>query len=120
MQDSSEDFYHNIKSTPPTRIILPEAVSLNKKASFLAASDLVITSRLHAGLIAISHGVPTILLQSTPKIEFFARELGLESFFFKRAPKSSDLDTIINYDSLSEILFEKSEHMRLMASVDLI
>ena len=52
----------NILSTPQ-RIILPEAVSLHQKASFLSEADLVITSRLHAGLIAISHGVPTLLIK---------------------------------------------------------
>ena len=62
MQDTSKDFYYNIMSTPDNRVILPESVSLHKKASFIASMDLVITSRLHAGLLAISHGIPAIKL----------------------------------------------------------
>jgi polysaccharide pyruvyl transferase WcaK-like protein len=81
MQDTSKDFYFNILSTPDKRVILPESVSLHKKASFIASMDLVITSRLHTGLMAISHGIPAIMLKSTPKVKFLLQELGLSEFF---------------------------------------
>lgn len=81
MQDTSRDFYFNILSTPDKRVILPESVSLHKKASFLASMDLVITSRLHAGLIALSHGIPAIMLKSTPKVKFLLEEIKLPELF---------------------------------------
>ena len=81
MQDTSKDFYYNILSTPERRVILPESVSLHKKASLLVSMDLVISSRLHAGLVAISHGIPAIMVKSTPKVQFLLAELGLNEFF---------------------------------------
>jgi hypothetical protein len=121
MQDSAADFYCNLENTPSNRVILPEAVSLHKKASFITSSDLVITSRLHAGLIAISHGVPAILLKSTPKIEFLAAELDVTGLFIDRALKNEDIESIFSsYQSLQGELLEKSRSMRELSISNII
>ena len=120
MQDCSDDFYHSIKSVPDNRVILPEAVSLHKKASFLASSNLVITSRLHAGLIAISHGVPAIMLHSTPKVEFLLKELELTELFSDYKITTSYIDGIIMNKNLKNILIEKSSVMKEKANANLI
>jgi hypothetical protein len=120
MQDSSDDFYYNIKSTPK-RVILPEAVSLHKKASFLASSDLVITSRLHAGLIAISHGVPAIMLKSTPKVAFLMKDLELDSLFFKNNLDENIIEDIFtNKQQLKEKLLDLANKMKVKANTDLV
>lgn len=120
MQDSADDFYYNILSTPK-RIIMPEAVSLHKKASFLAAAGIVVTSRLHAGLIAVSHGVPTIFFKSTPKIEYLAHELDIDTLYFDHNPDSSQIEAILSERSkISDELLEKSTIMKEKASADII
>ena len=120
MQDTSDDAYYNILSTP-TRLILPDGVSLHKKASFLAAADMVITSRLHAGLIAISHGVPTVFLKSTPKVQFLVEELEIGSLYFDHVPESAEIDGVLGQrDTLRNELLEKSKSMKEKASAGLI
>ena len=120
MQDMADDSYYNIISTP-RRLILPEAVSLHMKGSFLAAADIVINSRLLAGLIAISHGVPVIFLKSTPKVEYLAKELELEPFFFEEAPDASDIEGIITQgEKLRAELLEKANHMKEKARANII
>ncbi|NMA65627.1 MAG: polysaccharide pyruvyl transferase family protein, partial [Clostridiaceae bacterium] len=95
MQDTSKDFYFNILSTPDKRVILPESVSLHKKASLLVSMDLVISSRLHAGLVAISHGIPAIMLKSTPKVQFLMSELGLSDFFVDKSITPAFIENIL-------------------------
>ncbi len=120
MQDMSDDAYHNVLSTP-RRLILPDAVSLHKKASFLAAADTVITSRLHAGLIAMSHGVPAMLLKSTPKVEYLARELALENFYYDKAPDSAEIEDVLRRkDAISGELMEKTRAVKEKARSDII
>lgn len=120
MQDSSNDFYFNIEATPHKRIILPEAVSLHSKASYLASMDLVITSRLHAGLIAISHGVPAIMMKSTPKIAFLLKDLHLEMLHNEGTLSSAFIEELLENQSLKASLLEKSEMMRTQANTPLI
>lgn len=120
MQDQADDAYYNIQSTP-TRIILPEAVSLHQKASFLAASDIVITSRLHAGLVAISHGVPTLFFESTPKIKYLTSELGIESFYLDHFPDSSQIEDIFaRKKEIRTELLAKASAMKEGASSNII
>lgn len=120
MQDAADDFYHNINSTPPGRVILPEAVSLHQKASYLASSDLVITSRLHAGLIAISHGVPLIMLKSTPKVKFIMQELELSSLFLEDSLTEQFMEEVLLDEKLPENLRSKASEMKAKASTNLI
>jgi polysaccharide pyruvyl transferase WcaK-like protein len=119
MQDTSKDFYYNILSTPDKRTILPESVSLHKKASFLAGADLVVTSRLHAGLVAISHGVPAIMLKSTPKIQFLMNELNLNELFAGDGLNESMIDGILSRDFRPR-LTEISEQMKKLARTQII
>mgnify|MGYP000854471775 CR=1 FL=1 len=120
MQDSANDFYFNIEATPPKRVILPEAVSLHTKASFLASSDLVITSRLHAGLMALSHGVPAIMLKSTPKVAFLLKDLELDMLHNEGHLTSATLESLVHNQQLRNSLLEKSEQMRALADTPLI
>lgn len=120
MQDSSTDFYFNINSTPQKRVILPEAVSLHTKASFLASSDLVITSRLHAGLIALSHGVPVIMMKSTPKVEFLLKELGHQELFNEGTINSPFIENLLSNQRLSDDLLERTHEVRMKADTPLI
>ncbi|HWP79562.1 MAG TPA: polysaccharide pyruvyl transferase family protein [Candidatus Acidoferrum sp.] len=120
MQDMSDDAYYNVLSTP-RRLILPDAVSLHKKASFLGAADIVVTSRLHAGLVAISHGVPAILLKSTPKVKYLAEELELGALYFDRVPESAEIDDLLGRrEALRAELSEKAGVMREKAAANLI
>lgn len=120
MQDSSNDFYFNIQATPPKRVILPEAVSLHTKASFLASSDLVITSRLHAGLISISHGVPVVMLKSTPKVDFLMKELGLEALYNEGDLTAATIEELLDNNSLKTSLWEKGRQMKIQSNTPLI
>lgn len=120
MEDSSDDFYYNIKSTPPKRLILPESVSLHKKASFIAASDLVITSRLHAGLVAVSHGVPALMLKSTPKVAFLMKDLELESLFCKDGVTKEIIESTLEDEALRKILLLRASRMKKAAAADII
>jgi|BioPla2DNA2_1021312.scaffolds.fasta_scaffold11640_6 hypothetical protein len=119
MQDTSKDFYFNILSTPDNRTILPESVSLHKKASFLAAVDLVITSRLHAGLVAISHGIPAIMLKSTPKVQFLLKELSLNELFVENNIDESMIDNILS-KNFRPRLIKIAEHMRELSKAPII
>ena len=119
MQDTSKDFYYNILSTPDNRTILPESVSLDKKASFLAGADLVITSRLHAGLVAISHGVPAIMLKSTPKVRFLMKELDMEELYIGENLNGSLVDDILSKDFRGRLL-EISERMKELSGTPII
>lgn len=121
MQDTADDFYHNIKSTPGNRIILPESVGLHKKASFLAASDLVITSRLHAGLISISHGVPPIMLKSTPKVKNLMEDLQLTDLYCDGALNEEIIESVLSgRETWKATLLEQTKMMRNKASANLI
>ncbi|NLX63275.1 MAG: polysaccharide pyruvyl transferase family protein [Clostridiaceae bacterium] len=119
MQDTSKDFYYNILSTPDNRVILPESVSLHKKASFLASMDLVITSRLHAGLLAISHGIPAIMMKSTPKVQFLLKELNLDDFFVDGIINESMIDDILSRNMASRLL-SISKHMKELSKAPVI
>jgi hypothetical protein len=119
MQDTSKDFYYNIMSTPDKRVILPESVSLHKKASFLASMDIVITSRLHAGLVAISHGIPAIMLKSTPKVQFLMKELDLDEFFVDGVINESIIDDILSRD-MAPRLKGISKHMKQLSKAPII
>lgn len=119
MQDTSKDFYYNILSTPDNRTILPESVSLHKKASFLAAADLVITSRLHAGLVAISHGVPAVMMKSTPKVQFLMKELKLDDYFVSDNLNEAMIDSIMSKDLRGNLL-KIAEHMRELSKAPII
>jgi polysaccharide pyruvyl transferase WcaK-like protein len=119
MQDTSRDFHYNILSTPENRTILPESVSLHRKASFLAAADLVITSRLHAGLVAISHGVPAVMLKSTPKVHFLMKELGLNELYAENGINEAMLDGIFSKDMRPRLL-AISEQMKALSKVPII
>ena len=119
MQDTSKDFYYNIMSTPDKRVILPESVSLHKKASFLASMDIVITSRLHAGLVAISHGIPAIMLKSTPKVQFLMKELDLNEFFVDGVINESIIDDILSRD-MAPRLKGISKHMKQLSKAPII
>lgn len=119
MQDTSKDFYFNILSTPDNRVILPESVSLHKKASFLSSVDLVITSRLHAGLVAISHGVPAIMLKSTPKVQFLLKELSLNELFVEDNMNELMLDSILS-KNLRPRLIKIAEHIRELSKAPII
>ena len=119
MQDTSKDFYYNIMSTPDNRVILPESVSLHKKASFIASMDLVITSRLHAGLLAISHGIPAIMLKSTPKVQFLMKELNLNEFFVDGVINQSMIDDILSRN-MAPRLSSISKHMKELSKAPVI
>lgn len=119
MQDTSKDFHYNILSTPDNRTILPESVSLHKKGSFLAAADLVVTSRLHAGLVAISHGIPAIMLKSTPKVQFLLKELNLTELYAVNGINETMLDGIFSRDMKPHLL-ELSEHMKALSKAPII
>lgn len=119
MQDTSKDFYYNILSTPDNRVILPESVSLHKKASFIAAADLVITSRLHAGLVAISHGVPAIMLKSTPKVRFLMEELDLEELYAGSGINAAMIDNVFSKDLRTRLL-EISGHMKELSRAPIL
>ncbi|HHY65392.1 MAG TPA: polysaccharide pyruvyl transferase family protein, partial [Clostridiaceae bacterium] len=111
MQDTSKDFHYNILSTPENRVILPESVSLHKKASFIAAADLVITSRLHAGLLALSHGIPAIMLKSTPKVRFLMKELDLEGLYADSGINAAMVEDVLSKNMRIRLL-ELSRHMK--------
>ena len=82
MQDTTTDSYYNIKATnQKTRIVIPDSIGLDGKGRYLASVDLTITSRLHAALVSISHGIPALMLKSTPKLEFLAKELELTPWY---------------------------------------
>jgi len=120
MQDTSKDFYYNIMSTPDNnRVILPESVSLHKKASFIASMDLVITSRLHAGLVAISHGIPAIMLKSTPKVQFLMKELNLNELFVDGVINESMIDDILS-QNMTPRLLNISKHMKELSKAPII
>lgn len=120
MQDMADDAYYNILSTP-RRLILPDAVSLHKKASFLAAADTVVTSRLHAGLIAISHGVPTLFFKSTPKVQYLVEELEIGPLYFDHVPESTEIDGLLGQQqALRAGLLERAGAMREKASANLV
>ncbi|MCX7773386.1 MAG: polysaccharide pyruvyl transferase family protein [Clostridia bacterium] len=121
MQDNATDFYHNMVSTPSTRFILPEAVSLHKKASFVASSSLVITSRLHAGLVALSHGTPALMLKSTPKVHFILKDLGLESLYVSEHLTKETLEPLLgDVSELRKELLEKARMMKERANTRII
>lgn len=121
MQDTSKDFYYNILATPSKHTILPEAVGLKKKASFIVSSDLVITSRLHAALLAISHGIPAVMLKSTPKIEFLAKELGEEKLFYDNSPTAEDIERLLaDREKIKKELLLKTADMKRLANENII
>ncbi|MFU7592306.1 polysaccharide pyruvyl transferase family protein [Priestia sp. RMT2NF4] len=122
MQDTTVDSYYNIKATnQKNRRLIPDSIGLEGKGSCLAGGDLTITSRLHAGLVSISHGVPVIMLQSTPKVKFLMEDLQLKDWYF-----SNNLTP----DCIEKVMAEKKEkiqtlnqltnEMRKKASVSII
>lgn len=119
MQDTAKDFYFNILSTPDRRTILPESVSLHKKASFIASMDLVITSRLHAGLIALSHGIPALMLKSTPKVKFLLDETGLSDFYIDTNIIASTIENILVKDYRSRLM-DIAGHMKELSLAPII
>ncbi|NLM76420.1 MAG: polysaccharide pyruvyl transferase family protein [Clostridiaceae bacterium] len=119
MQDTSKDFYYNILSTPERRVILPESVSLHKKASLLVSMDLVISSRLHAGLVAISHGIPAIMVKSTPKVQFLLAELGLNEFFIDNNISSEFIEYVL-VKNLKPRLTEIARNLKELARAPII
>ena len=108
MQDTTTDCYYNIKATNrKNRIIIPDSIGLDGKGSCLASVDLTITSRLHAALVSISHGVPAVMLKSTPKLKFLAAEMGLDAWHCND----------ITGEFIDMMLEEKRFKRRLMADI---
>lgn len=120
MQDTTLDGYYNIKATnQKNRKIIPDSVGLEGKGACLASADLTITGRLHAALVSISHGVPALMLKTTPKLAFLAQELGLPAWH-KEDGISADLIENMLAQNKREKLLEKAAIMRKGASAALI
>jgi polysaccharide pyruvyl transferase WcaK-like protein len=81
--------------------------------------DIVITSRLHAGLVAISHGIPAIMLKSTPKVQFLMKELDLNEFFVDGVINESIIDDILSRD-MAPRLKGISKHMKQLSKAPII
>jgi polysaccharide pyruvyl transferase WcaK-like protein len=62
---------------------------------FLKSKDVVLCSRLHAAIIAISEGTPAIALWSTPKAKNFFHTIGLHEYCIRATPQDS-LEQMIN------------------------
>jgi polysaccharide pyruvyl transferase WcaK-like protein len=78
-QEVSDDIYHGICATPKSYLIIPDTIDLSGKANCIASSDIIITSRLHVALLAISHGKPVIIAGDLPKLRFFIEDFGVSS-----------------------------------------
>lgn len=122
MQDTTIDNYYNIKATnTKNRKIIPDSIGLHGKGNCLASVDLTITSRLHAALVSINHGVPAIMLKSTPKLKFLAEELGMVSWFSKEAPSAIIIEKMLeDKESKQKLLIERTAAMRKGASRNII
>lgn len=122
MQDTTIDSYYNIKATnAENRKIIPDSIGLDGKGCCLASVDLTITSRLHAAFVSMSHGVPAIMLKSTPKLKFLAEELGIVDWYCTEAPSSVLIDKLLEEkETKHKLLLEKTTVMRRGASRNII
>ncbi len=55
---------------------------LEADLAFLRSLDLVITSRLHVSVTALSYGTPVINVASEPKVKLFFEETGLSHLYY--------------------------------------
>lgn len=122
MQDTTIDSYYNIKATnSKSRKIIPDSIGLYGKGSCLAYVDLTITSRLHAALVSMNHGVPAIMLKSTPKLKFLAEEIGVVSWYSTGAPSAMMIESLLeDKESKQKLLIERTAAMRKGASKNII
>ncbi|TES47501.1 polysaccharide pyruvyl transferase family protein [Halalkalibacterium halodurans] len=122
MQDTSLDFYYNIQATNQrNRRIIPDSISLEEKGACLAAGDLTITSRLHAGLVSISHGVPTIMLKSTPKVKFLMDDLQLSDWYVEETITHEKIEALLEKkQKICQNLLEMTNEMRAKSSLPII
>ena len=120
MQDTTLDGYYNIKATnQKNRKIIPDSIGLDGKGGCLASVDLTITSRLHAALVSLSHGVPAIMLKTTPKLAFLAQELGLSAWHKEEGISAEWIESMLA-QSKRKLLLDKAAVMRKKASAMLI
>lgn len=122
MQDTAIDGYYNVKATNlKRRRMVPDSVGLDGKGGCLAAADLTVTSRLHAALVSVSHGVPALMLKSTPKLKFFATETGLDDWYCEKGPDAAFLRAMLGEKQRGAArMAEVTRRMRSLASAPLI
>ncbi len=97
MEDTTIDTYYNVAATNHgNRLVIPDSLGLDGKAAVLAAADLVVTSRLHAALLAMSHGVPAMMLASTPKVRFLAEQLGVPDWHYAHGITSAEMERLMS------------------------
>lgn len=122
MQDTAADGYYNVIATnPKSRRIVPDSAGLDGKGGCLAAADLTVTSRLHAALVSVSHGVPAAMLKSTPKLGFFAAETGFHDWYCETAPGAAFLQAMLGEKERGVArMAEVTRRMRSLASAPLI
>lgn len=123
MQDTTIDCYYNVCATgPKNRRVIPDSIGLDGKGGCLASADLTITSRLHAALVSISHGVPALMLESTPKLKFLAEEIGLSCWHVNREGiRPCVIDKMLAEKERERLrLNEITEKMREKASAQIV
>lgn len=122
MQDTTLDSYYNVKATnQKNRKIVPDSIGLGGKGGCLAAADLTVTSRLHAALVSISHGVPAVMLRSTPKVKFLADELGLNDWYCEKELDTAFLEKMLSEKTAKQpVLTELTSKMRQRALMPII
>ena len=121
MQDTTLDCFYNIKATNrKNRKIIPDSIGLGGKGRCLASADLTITSRLHAALVSISHGVPAVMLESTPKVKFLAQELGLDGWYCTEISKELINEMLKEKERKQQYMNNVTSEMRKKAAVNII
>jgi polysaccharide pyruvyl transferase WcaK-like protein len=85
---------------PGARLYLPE--NLAQLSTMLGTSALVVSTRLHAAILALAAHVPVVGFSASPKVRDFLATLGIRRYFhgLEDWPQLADALATTNYDAI--------------------
>lgn len=97
-------------------------VNINDDIAYIRSFDLVITSKLHIGLVAMSYGVPVVSYQGEEKTQIFFESLGLKELcvtiknsfklfsLVKNKKKISEVNALLHSEKVKEVKDRSLHH----------
>jgi len=80
---------HEFSKTHSQDILLPETLSQLRDA--FRSARIVVSSRLHGGILALQAETPFVMLRAAPKVEHFFSERGFSDVVFKESSRPSTI-----------------------------
>jgi len=111
---TSKDVYNLIKKRKRVELISRRNYSIKSIIDHISDLDCLVAARYHAVILGVRHRVPTFVLSTDERFDYFIKELGLKRFLidvYKEKINTKELAKFIdNHKCNKEIFSEKISH----------